>query len=330
VRRRIGYLHVPKAAGSSGTDALVHAALASASDDQPVTVCPAVFDRTLYGTFDDFESFAPVQRSMVFTGPTDTLAQFDVVVGHYCAPSLRHGRADGDLVMLLREPRARLLSLYTYWRSWTEAEHASWGRYDASRHAVRLDWPEFLDDASIAPQIDNVATRLLLGPHPLIPGDSFILDAHVGTVTADALAVLGRLGHTDVIENGPACWDRLGQWADLVLDIAHHNETPLHSGPPASWAAARDETTSASLHRRTVIDRELWLAAAARQEVAGTTVDHENRADAIFERKLAAVTGRTSAGGVVPGAVVAPVTPATEDRGIGSAWRRWRRRFRGS
>jgi hypothetical protein len=265
VRDRIGYLHVPKAAGTSISEALVRAASAAVRDDgRPVTICPAVTDRALFGTFDDFESFAPHQRSMTFLGPIEQLAEFDVVKGHFDIRSLRSGRGDDDIAMLLREPRARLLSLYTFWRSWTETEHAGWGTYDASRHAVRLGWVDFIHDTSIAPQIDNVAARLVLGPHPLVPLDEFIPEAHVPEVTDLALEALDGFGFVDVIENAPACWRRLGDWAGLHLEVVPRNETPTEDLGGDVWLGACEPAALEALDRVTAIDRQLWAAAARR------------------------------------------------------------------
>lgn len=270
MRDRIGYLHVPKAAGTSISEALLRAATAAVRDDgRPVTICPAVVDRSLFGTFDDFGSLAPDQRSMVFRGPIEDLAEYDVVKGHFDIRSLRAGRSDADITVLLREPRARLLSLYTYWRSWTEAEHESWGRYDASRHAVRLGWAEFLEDRTIAPQIDNVAARLVLGPHPLVPVDGFIAEADAAQVSDDALEVLDRLGFVDVIENGAECWRRLGEWADLHLDVVARNETRSEDIVREVWRGASEPPALDALERRTAVDRQLWMAAARRHSPDG-------------------------------------------------------------
>lgn len=286
VRDRIGYLHVPKAAGTSISEALLRAASTVVRDDgRPVTICPAVTDRSLFGTFDDFGSLAPDQQKMVFRGPIEQLADFDVVRGHFDARSLRAGRGDDDIAVLLREPRTRLLSLYTYWRSWTEAEHASWGNYDASRHAVRLGWVDFLHDTSIAPQIDNVAARLVLGPHPLVPLDGFVAEAHVAEVTDDALAALDGFGFVDVIENGPACWRRLGEWAGLHLDVVPRNETATEDHDREVWLGACEPAALAALDRLTAIDRRLWEAAARRH--SDDAEDLTARASAIAAAKFA-------------------------------------------
>lgn len=284
---------MPKAAGTSVTDALRRSIVACgereiAAGGQAHSICPQVFDRALFGSFDEFDSLAERQRAMVFTEPIGRLAEYDVVIGHYDSRSLRVGRTHEDLVVLMREPRSRLISLFAYWRSWTEQEHASWGTYDASRHAVRLEWPDFLNDATIAPQIDNTVARLVLGHHPLVPHDGFINPADVPAVTLAALNELRRFGIVDVIENGESCWARLEEWVGLPLDVGNRNETPSAGGPPADWSRARDDDVEHALERRTVIDRQLWDAALLDSGALGSD-QLADRAEEIYVAQLARV-----------------------------------------
>ena len=79
-------------------------------------MCLKPYDRTLFGNF-DLDELPEHQRSQVFIGTPEDLAIFDVVIGHYSVQMLRSGRDLDDLVVLFREPRSRLLSLYTFWRS---------------------------------------------------------------------------------------------------------------------------------------------------------------------------------------------------------------------
>ena len=95
MRDRIGYLHVPKAAGSSVTDAIRRAVIGTAEREQrTVSICPQVMDRTLYGDFDRYDELQGNPREMIFTGPPGELAGHDVIVGHFSAASLEHGSAE--------------------------------------------------------------------------------------------------------------------------------------------------------------------------------------------------------------------------------------------
>jgi hypothetical protein len=287
VRQRFGYLHIPKAAGSSVTDAMRRAIGERA--DTTASLCPLRFDATLFGDFDVNRLPEPF-RSLELAGSGENLESYDVVIGHFSAPSLSIGRAPSDLATLLREPRSRLLSLYTFWRSWSAAEHEAWDPFDASRHAMSHDWPQFLDDASIAFQTDNVAARMLLGDHPLIPVDGFIEDSNIAAVTEDALRVLKSFGHADVIENDSDCWERLARWTGIDLDVQRRNTTDANEGPPSDWSQAWDEPALQVLQRRTRIDRVLWMEAAARHASADGADRLGARADSIASDHRTRVT----------------------------------------
>jgi hypothetical protein len=290
VRQRFGYLHIPKAAGSSVTDAMRRAISTIDQSAVPApALCPLQFDATLFGDFDVGRLPEPF-RSLLLIGPDEILESYDVVIGHFSAPTLNAGRERSDLVTLLREPRSRLLSLYTFWRSWPAAEHESWDPFDASRHAVSHDWPQFLDDASIAFQIDNVMARMLLGTHPLIPVDGFIEDSNIEAVTNEASRVLDTFGHADVIENDPDCWARLAHWTGLDLDIRRRNTTDNSEGPLPDWSRAWDESSMMMLRRRTRIDQQLWVQAATRHATADEVDGLGARADSIARNQMKKIT----------------------------------------
>lgn len=295
VRDRIGYLHIPKTAGSSATEAIQRAVRATVdADGRPPSMCPKPYDRTLFGNF-DLDELPEHQQSQIFTGTPEDMATFDVVIGHYSVQMLRSGRELDDLVVLFREPRSRLLSLYTFWRSWSAEQHAGWGQYGASRHAADQNWPEFLEDAAIASQTDNIAARLILGQHRLIPPDSFIDDSAVEELTHEALALIAQFGHVDVIENGDDCWQRLGEWANLDLDIGRRNPTPLDRGPVPDWSRITDGDVLRSLDSRTRIDQQLWLAAAALHSEARDADWLVNRADSIAQAQADKMIDRATA-----------------------------------
>jgi len=291
MRDRIGYLHVPKAAGSSVVDALRRAVLAEGGRaGRPVEICPQVIDRTLFGGFDRFELVAPPQRRMIHTGPPEDLARFDVVVGHFATSSLLAGRRHGDLAVVLREPRARLLSHYAYWSGFSEAEHAGWDPYDASRRAAACSWSEYLLADDLAAQTDNVAARLLVGPHARIPPDGFIAEDDLDAVLADALSMLGRVGFVDAVEHGAEGWERLGRWAGLELDVGRRNVTALDEVASARWGDAESVDAMAALAARTAVDRQLWLAAMRRHGPVRDLAELELEGDRIAVDQLRKLT----------------------------------------
>ena len=286
------------------------------------TVYRPTMDRTIFGGFDRFDELSPRIQAMIHLGAPDDVATHDVVIGHHCLPTLLAGREPADVAVVLREPRARLLSHYTFWRGWSAETHDSWAPYDASRRAAVQDWPEFLHDVSIAAQIDNVAARLLVGPHDLIPPDDFIADANVDEVAAIACERLDSLGFVDVVERGDDVWRRLGSWVGHELDVGRRNETSDESGLVGDWPDWFTAEASVALHRRTRIDRAVWDRAA----LSRTDERHDSGeevaalAESAFTGQVARVAARDA---------VRPV-PADESEHIGDGvgWlARWRDRL---
>ena len=258
VRRPIRVMHVPKAAGTSLADAIRVAAIEEARrTDAPVSICPEAMDTSLFGSFAGWDGLGAEHAEMVQREPA-LLAEYDVVMGHYRLDHLVLGHRPADVVTVLREPRARLLSLYSFWRSWSEKELAAWDPYEVPRLAMRpLD--ALLSEPAAAAQTDNVVARLLVGEHPLVPPDEFIAAENSDHVTAEALDRLESLGHVDVVEAGADCWRRVAAWIDLDLRVGHRNVT--ESGPTAS--SAELGVASPALRARTSIDAALWAAAAS-------------------------------------------------------------------
>ena len=260
MRPRFAYLHVPKVAGSS-----VSSALAAAAPE--ARRARYLLDRTLFGGFDRFDEVDPVNAASVWDPSRGDLDTHDVVVGHFSLASLLTGFESFEVAMLLREPRARLLSHYSFWRGWDPPIHDGWAPYAASRRAVELEWAEFLSDPSIAAQTDNLAIRMLVGPDPDIPPDDFIDAAALDDLATRALHRQRSLGHVDVIERS-GCWDRLGDWLDTTLDMQRVNVTALASGPPIQRGWFDDTASNAVLDQRTRGDRLLWSDAGGADDVA--------------------------------------------------------------
>ncbi len=280
MRTAIGFLHVPKAAGSSLSDALRRAALEAGH-----RVAQPVMDTTLFGAFADFDAMPEPTQAMIELDPA-RLADADTVVGHYSLASLRHGRSDRDVVCVLREPRARLLSLYTFWRSWTPGQHAAWDPYDLSRRASSGTLDATLADPAMAPQVDNVAARLLLAGDERVPGDRPIDEADHDALAVEALARLAGLGHVDTVEAGDAGWARISVWAGADLSVDRHNVTP--PGAPVD-VVDLDEATAA-MARCTAIDQRLWRAAVSVHEPQTSGDELRARSDAAYERQLQRVS----------------------------------------
>jgi hypothetical protein len=67
------------------------------------------------------------------------------------------------LAVQVREPRARVLSLYRFWQGWSDEMQQAWGRW-GSELVARADLPlgEFLAAPGVWPAVDNAIVRQLL------------------------------------------------------------------------------------------------------------------------------------------------------------------------
>jgi hypothetical protein len=89
-----------------------------------------------------------------------------VVIGHYSALSLLEAGCS-DLALQVREPRARLLSLYRYWQSQPDSVRTSWGIW-GQELVGKADLPlrEFLTSPCVWPAVDNLLVRQTLAYRP--------------------------------------------------------------------------------------------------------------------------------------------------------------------
>lgn len=286
MRSRFAYLHIPKVAGSS-----VSRALATANPE--AGRAPFLLDRILFGGFDRFDEVDPVNAAAVWAPGSPSLADYDVVVGHFGLDSLMNGFELSDIVTIVREPRTRLLSHYSFWRGWDSPVHDGWAPYAASRSAVDLDWESFLSQPAIASQTDNLTVRMLIGADPSIPLDGFIEDDVLDALTDRATAVLDRLGYVDLVERGEDCWSGLGEWLGVDLTVPRVNVTRLAAGPTIdrSWFADQG-----ALADRTRGDRRIWDHVAARFAVSPGT------ADEVWSAQVDRVCGSFDSGPIPAGA----------------------------
>ncbi len=91
----------------------------------------------------------------------DRVRRCALVWGHYDVPSIRRLGADRFTFTLLREPKARIVSLYRYWRGQAALDLGWNGMNQPVLAAQRLSLAEFLatDDPWILDYIDNFYVR---------------------------------------------------------------------------------------------------------------------------------------------------------------------------
>jgi hypothetical protein len=261
-RRAIVYLHVPKTSGSAVTTGLVSAVA-------PLRFQPA-YDRTGYGSFDGFASMAPEMKQHLYIDIGDLPGGSDFVAGHCAFSTFWTKYSDAQFVSFLREPVSRLLSFWLFWRAYTDDDLVPWGLWGDKMRLSRKSLAEFLRYPELACHTDNLVTRLLLWPDPLIPDDGFIDSRHDAILLRKALLQLERFAYLDVIEN-PDFVHLLEAWLGRSVTYPRVNETkltpPLLSMP--LHAALTPEALSL-LDARSRLDLSLWTMVAERTVAAST------------------------------------------------------------
>jgi hypothetical protein len=253
MRSRLGYLHMPKAAGTS-----IRAAFAAYYD--AADIVPYSFDRHLFGDDPRIDEIS----EPLFLGTPEQLAGYRYMEGHWALPTMAAVFAPDDIVCVLREPRARFLSHYTFWRGWPDSMHELWEPYEAAKHA-QLALSEYCREPAIAHQADNLVTRLLLGPHPLVPNHAHIAASDIDTVADEACRRLDELGYVDVLERGDDVYRDLEAWFGSPLTRERLNETDLAFGPPVDLTDLADPATLALVDDRNASDLRIWLHVADRR-----------------------------------------------------------------
>jgi hypothetical protein len=276
-RNRLGFLHVPKTAGMS-----LRQALGSTLDANDIA--PWDLDSTVFGPFRNFESLWTPIRNRIFLGTPDALRGYRAIMGHFSLTLLQQVVDASDIAIFLREPRARLLSLYRYWRSWSEAEHQNWEPYRTSRLAVSHDMVTFLRAPQAAAATDNGLVRLLLAGDARIEPDTFIPPQYHADLAAEACSRLAGVGFVDLVERGHSAFDALGAWVGAQLDVPRKNVTPSSAEHPTDWDAVTSAEALELMNVRSAADLQVWKWAAGRVGLPGA--DLALASDAAWLRRV--------------------------------------------
>jgi hypothetical protein len=271
--RPLAFMHIPKTSGTALTAGL--------REVLPSTTCIVGFDRGAFGAFRSFETMSPELRQMIYVAlpPANGV---DFVTGHMGYSTLVQSRPAARFMTVLREPRSRILSLWTFWRSVPDDTLPAVGAWGRVLRLAREPLVEFLNHPQAACQTDNIAVRMLLWPHPLIPEDGFIDSASDERLASEAAARLKTFDFVDVIEN-----PRLGEnvRAFLARPFVHRrvNENLV---PSKLRVPLEEELTGEALllvEHRSRLDRELWRGVAA-ERIAGA--DPTALSDDTFRRTV--------------------------------------------
>ncbi|MGP0030544.1 MAG: hypothetical protein ACLPVF_08555 [Acidimicrobiales bacterium] len=149
-------MHVPKCGGAS---------LRVALGQMPGCYAePLYFDRAHFGSPRLIDGIPAPTRDDIAT--TDDVAAIvrshELVIGHYCTETLVAAGC-ARLAVQVREPRARLLSLYRYWQNYTPSQRAEWGLWGSELVAkTGAPFNEFLAAPETRPATDNQIARQVL------------------------------------------------------------------------------------------------------------------------------------------------------------------------
>jgi hypothetical protein len=259
--RPLAFMHIPKTSGCS--------LMAGLYEALHPTGRVGGFDLSMFGAFDAFDTVEPAMRRTVCGHALPIEDASDLICGHYAYSTIVRSRPNAQLMTALREPRSRLLSLWTFWRVQADDGLRPWGKWGDIVRLARRPLLEFLGCREAACQTDNVAVRMLLWPHPLVPAGDFIDGAFDRRLVGEATDRLRRFAFADVIEN-PEFETNLRNWLARPFAYARVNET-RHVAPELR-VPLRNELVPEALRlieHRSRLDRLLWLALAGERIAAG-------------------------------------------------------------
>ena len=255
------FMHIPKSAGTS-----IHAAIEAALPDG--SLAPQRMDTSLFCDFDDFELISKPVRALIAVNEDEvrSMEQYSAISGHFSLTTLLQVSTHSEIGTVLREPHARTLSLYFYWR--TAKIFDSVLPYKAHEYAL-APLTRFMNEPRVAPVIDNQICRMLLHGDPRIPHDSFIAERDIAALAYDAIAALDRLGFVGVLEREDDVWRGLTRLFGVHLERREINITQ-RLGDPVPRTPEEGLLTPDALHlvaQRNAADRIVYGHALTRADV---------------------------------------------------------------
>jgi hypothetical protein len=200
----------PKCAGTAMTFAL-EAALPSGS------LAPWRFDRAQFAP-EDLDALPGETRGLVLESPEDqrALPGYRAVAGHFSLNTLLSVAPPSAVCAVLREPRARLLSVYAFWRSLNANDGHPSPAFRVAANA-RRPLAEFLADCGLVSSMDNQVCRIILGDDPRLPMSAFGAKSDMEGIAADAIQRLKEFGFVGILELGPSAWRGVGEHFGVTL-----------------------------------------------------------------------------------------------------------------
>ena len=222
----------------------------------------------------EFREYTLVEESEL-----EDLSRSELVIGHFCLPTLLRVAPPESIAMLLREPRTRLISVYAFLRLTPGGDEAS--RLARVHTGRPLD--EFLAEPLQAPALDNAVCRMLLYGDPRIPDADFIPAEHIDSLACEAIKRLDRLGFVGVLERGQATWRGLSRFFGVTLEPTRANVSKATTPEFMPVHEPILDRTLDLLHARTAADTLVY-----RQVLMAETTEVEAKrfSDATFAAQL--------------------------------------------
>lgn len=278
--RPLCFLHAPKCGGTS-----VHEALLAALPEGTVSAVRGNAAVSVAG----FPARTPQGRewpeSLLGVGrwdEFDAISRAQVVSGHFYVPTLLKVTPPESIATVLREPRARLLSVYSFWR--LTPGYEEWYPHEPHAHAMK-PFDEFLSERLMAAAVDNVVCRLLLYGDPRVPMVGFIASEDIEGVAADAIDCLDRLGFVGLLEHGRATWEGLSRFFGVTLEPGRSNVTASMGAVPEALPIEGPigDRTLELLDARTAADTIVYRHALMAH---GTDAEAKRLSDSAFAAQL--------------------------------------------
>ena len=257
--RPVSFLHLEKTAGTALANALTERFHPLQIDQDPNRTMP------------------PHRRSAFPTPALAAIRERKLVWGHYDLPSLLRLDPQRAIVTMLRDPAARILSLYGYWRSVEPSSLERFGNEEL-KLAQRLDLLAFLrhDDPSLVDMIDNLYVRRLTG---LYWSGAAVdpLRADPGRALALARQALGGLSFVGVVERMEESVAGLSAAIGATLSSPRReniSDANVASTPGVFRRVEPVDVTpavAAELDRLTSLDRVIYAECLARLEDRATS-----------------------------------------------------------
>jgi hypothetical protein len=242
-------------------------------------------DTSPFCAFRDFELLPPPWRALIVAEDADlqSMRSYRAVSGHFSLTTLLQITQASAIGTILREPRARTLSVYMYWR--TPNIFDAMRPYSPQEYALG-SLERFLAEPRVAPAVDNQVCRTLLDGDARIPDEGFIAETDIEAVASDAIGRLETLGFIGVLELGDSAWQGLARLFGATLKPRRLNVAG-EQGSPVAAAPGETLVTVAALdliEQRNAADRAVYDHALALAGVRGG--ERLRLADSAFARQL--------------------------------------------